>query len=107
MKVAYNQCYGGFGLSQEALVLLAQLKGVDLSGMKFTYAWFESDDCKETFQTPDDRSDVDLISVIETLGEKANGMCADLQIQEIPDGAEFEITEYDGLESVEPPRQSW
>ena len=55
----------------------------------------------------DARSDSDLIDVIESLGYKANGMCADLQIEEIPDGSSFEITEYDGNESVVPPRQSW
>ena len=54
-----------------------------------------------------DRSDPDLIEVIERLGDKANGSCAKLAIFEIPDGAEFEITEYDGNEGVEPPRQSW
>lgn len=55
----------------------------------------------------ENRSDPDLIEVIERLGEKANGMCAKLAIEEIPDGASFEITEYDGRESVEPPRMSW
>jgi hypothetical protein len=53
------------------------------------------------------RADEDLIDVIETLGDAANGSCACLSIKEIPDGASFEITEYDGFEGVEPPRQSW
>lgn len=53
------------------------------------------------------RSDPDLIEVIESLGDKANGECAKLYIKEIPDGAQFEITEYDGIEDVVPPRQSW
>ncbi len=55
----------------------------------------------------EDRSDPDLIAVIEKLGEKANGMCANLCIEEIPDGAEYEIDEYDGFESVVPPRWRW
>ena len=54
-----------------------------------------------------DRSDPDLIEVIERLGDKANGACASLAIAEIPDGAEYEIDEYDGNESVVPPRMSW
>ncbi len=49
----------------------------------------------------------DLIRVVEELGDEADGMYADLSIAEIPDGAEFKIDEYDGSESVEPPRQSW
>ena len=93
MKVAYNACFGGFGLSDEACELLSKAKGkkvdiYDFSGDEF-------------------RSDPDLIKVIEDLGDKANGMCADLQIEDIPDGASFEIDEYDGSESVVPPRQSW
>src|SRR5579872_4210950 len=35
---------------------------------------------------PDDRTDPLLIQTIEELGAKANGMCADLKIIEIPDG---------------------
>ena len=107
MKVAYNNCYGGFGLSELAMTELAKLKDIDLTGMKYTYSSFANKDYTKTFDCPTDRADKDLISVIESLGEKANGMCADLQIEEIPDGASFEITEYDGNESVEPPRQSW
>ena len=107
MKVAYNGCYGGFGLSELAMIELARLKGVDLTGMKYNYSLFANKEYTKTFDCPNDRADKDLISVIESLGDKANGMCADLRIEEIPDGASFEITEYDGNESVEPPRQSW
>ena len=92
MKVAYNACYGGFGLSDKACKVLSEIKGKEVGSYDFN---------------GDDRSDPDLIKVIEDLGKEANGMCADLQIQEIPDGAEFEIDEYDGSESVEPPRKSW
>lgn len=55
----------------------------------------------------DDRADKDLISIIEDMGKEANGSCSDLQIAEIPDGSNYEIDEYDGNESVVPPRQSW
>ena len=106
MKVAYNACYGGFSLSKAALVRLAELKGVDLSGMEFNYSIFR-DKKGNSFDYPDDRNDKDLIKVIEELGDTANGPHADLQIEVIPDGASYEIDEYDGFESVEPPRQSW
>lgn len=91
-KVAYNACFGGFGLSDKACKILTELKGKPVG-------------CYDFYG--DDRADPDLIKVIEDLGAEANGMCADLQIEEIPDNAEFEIDEYDGNESVVPPRQSW
>jgi uncharacterized protein (UPF0210 family) len=95
MKVAYNSCYGGFGLSALALEELAKKKGVSPEGY---YPSFYDDEA---------RADPDLIEIIERLGSKANGSCAQLEIAEIPNGADFEIDEYDGNESVVPPRQRW
>lgn len=48
-----------------------------------------------------------LIECVETLGAKANGACADLDVVEIPDGIEWEISEYDGNESIEEKHRSW
>lgn len=53
------------------------------------------------------RDDPMLIQVVEELGEEANGACADLEIAEIPDGIEYEISEYDGLESIHEAHRSW
>ena len=90
-KVAYNACYVGFSLSDKACEKLSKLIGKEVKSYDFD----------------DDRTNVYLIAVIEELGEEANGMCAQLDIAEIPDNAEYEIDEYDGFESVEPPRQVW
>jgi len=76
MKLVVNICFGGFGLSDEA------------------YAWLG------TYDTPD-RDDPRLVECVRTLGEEANGIFAELNIVEIPDGAtDWEIREYDGAESV-------
>ena len=141
MKVAYNTCYGGFGLSNIALTEFAKKKGIDLTWYKQTGYRHEGNesykrlsgvpssgiissfpltkDCgtvitelpNDVFYYPDfhddNRCDPDLIEVIERLGKKANGYLGSLAIKEIPDGASFEITEYDGWEDVVPPRQSW
>ena len=140
MKVAYNACYGGFGLSPLALTKYAEKKGITLTwyeekqdprGFKKVSAtpenklfghqafikdlgdWFLSKDMdNDLYYYPsfcdEARSDPDLIAVIEELGSRsASGQCAKLQIDEIPDNREFEIDEYDGFESVVPPRQSW
>jgi hypothetical protein len=56
---------------------------------------------------PESRDDPDLIKVVQELGEKANGQCADLKIIEIPDDVNYEIDEYDGCESIHEVHRSW
>jgi hypothetical protein len=56
---------------------------------------------------PDDRTDKLLVQVVEELGDKANGSCAKLEIIEIPDDVDWQIDEYDGLESVHEKHRSW
>jgi hypothetical protein len=53
------------------------------------------------------RDDPDLVFVVEKLGSRANGMCANLEITEIPDGIEWVIGEYDGMEQVEEAHRTW
>ena len=54
-----------------------------------------------------ERNNPILIQVVEELGEKANGYCAELNIVEIPDDVEWEIEEYDGLEHVSEKHRTW
>ena len=54
-----------------------------------------------------DRSNKDLITVIEDMGEEVNGNHAELKVIEIPDGVEYEIDEYDGIESIHEVHRSW
>jgi len=54
-----------------------------------------------------DRADPILIQIVEELGKKANGQCAELKIVEIPDGIRWVISEYDGIERVEEEHRSW
>lgn len=83
MKIVINRCFGGFGLSAEAVALLVEDGG------------------EET------RADPALVSVVETLGsEKASGEYAELKVVEIPDGVEdWYITDYDGNETIHEGRQ--
>ncbi|HEY5561968.1 MAG TPA: hypothetical protein VIK72_09495 [Clostridiaceae bacterium] len=53
------------------------------------------------------RNDEDLIKVVKELKAEVNGQCANLKIVEIPDGIEYEISDYDGMESVEEMHRSW
>lgn len=53
------------------------------------------------------RDDKNLVRVVEELGKAANGTYADLKVVEIPDGVDWGIDEYDGLESVHERHQVW
>lgn len=112
MKVVYNACYGGFGLSEEAVLLGRELSdNQEWGGACLVGDVYAGGKVVEKFYGAHcgnlERTDETLVKVVETLGEKANGRFADLRIDEIPDGVEYEIDEYDGQESVVPPRMSW
>jgi hypothetical protein len=54
-----------------------------------------------------ERNDPALVATVEELGELAGGWAADLQIVDIPDDANWEINEYDGMESVHEKHRRW
>jgi hypothetical protein len=54
-----------------------------------------------------ERTDPILIEVINELGDKADGMCANLEIVDIPDGISWEIEEYDGNEHIAETHRTW
>ncbi len=87
MKVVINRCFGGFGLSKIAESRLTIPEGGWFGGIA--------------------RDDPQLIQVVEELGRAANGDHADLKIVEIPDGTQYTIEEYDGLEHVAEVHETW
>jgi len=63
---------------------------------------------KQYFSDDDiERTDENLIKVIELLGQQANGKFASLKIVEIPEDVDWEITENDGMEQVSEKHRSW
>ena len=94
LKVVYNACYGGFGLSDEAYILYAKLKGIDIYPEAYspyvTIRWLTPptgdkvlDERREYLSCNDiKRHDKVLIQVVEQLGNAASGYCADLKIEE-------------------------
>lgn len=92
MKVVINRCYGIFGLSEEAYNYL----GLEWEGSGFKYNRHEK------------RADPKLVECVETLGsERASGKLAELKVVEIPDDICWEISEYDGMETIEEVHNSW
>ena len=128
-KVVYNACYGGFNLSREACKRYWELQGKEVwiedGDFMNTFTvwlvppeervvkpepWYSAPleeriayNRKHSEQTWYDRDvsrhDPILVQVVEELGEKANGMCAKLAIDEV--SGPYRIDEYDGFESVE------
>jgi len=111
VKVVYNNCYGGFSLSHDAVLRLAELKDMNVYPQKLmmdTYIyWLEplkkNEDRKNgpSFDVRNiSRHDKDLVGVVEEMGEKANGTFAKLTIETMNKGTLYRIDEYDGNETV-------
>ena len=90
-KVVYNACYGGFGLSSEAVARLKEL-GSTINSAYLPWAF--------------PRHDLLLVQVVEELGDKANTWASKLLIANV--SGPYRIEEYDGLETVyEPDDYDW
>lgn len=102
-KIVYNACYGGFSLSDEAIRMYLDLKGYKYTEEKDRWGTnFDVEGMEGFYHRNDiDRADPVLAQVVETLGDKANGSCAKLRIEDLPKGTLYRITEYDGYESIE------
>lgn len=132
MKVVVNRCFGGFGLSDEAVENVMNRKGFNC--FRYEESMFGGYvRCKKFqrsilgfYSTKDlgqeinyipresywyegnlDRDDPDLIAVVEELGERANGRCAELEVVEIPDDVKWEIDDYDGIETIHEVHRKW
>jgi len=86
MKVVINRCWGGFGLSDKAIEMFHALGGNEADY---------------------DRDNPILVKVVETLGEEANTEYSSLKVVEIPDGVDYYIDDYDGMETIEECHRSW
>jgi hypothetical protein len=53
------------------------------------------------------RDDPDLVAVVEELGNRANGLHAELKVVEIPDDVNWYVQEYDGCEWVAERHRTW
>lgn len=135
MKVVINTCFGGFGLSPEALLELWDAGVTDIGtlatewfkngGMKVELnRWRKYKTAKKkpnvwniTVFSPDEkyvlyyggilRDNEELVRVVEKLGDKANGDAAELSVVDIPDDVKWEISNYDGKEHIAERHRAW
>lgn len=118
-KIVINACYGGFSLSDKAMLRYCELKGITVYPEKEKDSWgFTSyfldapenrkkDDYNVLTDSDINRDDPVLVQVVEELGEDAHGRYSNLKIVEIPDDVFWHISEYDGYESVAENHRSW
>lgn len=126
--------HGGFGISTMAAEMYAERAGVHHVPYSFAgrqaAGWF----CSEPFASWDEyvakwpwtqgvghaedapkltpttdikRDDPVLLGIFDEIGQKAAGDCCKLKVVEVPDGAEWQIDEYDGLEWVAEVHRTW
>jgi hypothetical protein len=106
MKLVLNKAYGGFGLSDGATRHLAALKGIQLfeKDCEFWTEFYLDPAHSLPFTAHDlDRTDPDLIRVVEEFGALANGSASRLEIVDLHSGQQYRICEYDGKEWLELP----
>ena len=90
-KIVINACHGGFGLSELAGTRYRELAGVPAGEFRWELS----------------RDDPHLVQVVLELGELANTPYSSLKVVEIPDGVEWTVHEYDGLEWVAEAHRTW
>lgn len=117
-KVVFNNCYGGFSISMKAVdwlehnskdeALLEHIKNCKEDIEYSTSAYKDRVLCYSVSEFFDrKRHHKDLVSVVEALGDDANGSSAHLGIAKIY-GNQYRIDEYDGAEDViTPSGEDW
>ena len=136
-KVVINKCYGGFGLSILAIKEYLKLKGKEVYFYQMNNIYYQkisdskdgmfvhcfTKDFGEKFYDKDisnedwdkysfsskniERDDEDLVKVVKKLKDKANTMCSNLKVVEIPEDIEWQIEEYDGNEWISEKHRTW
>jgi len=91
-RVVINDCYGGFGLSEEAFDKYKKMAGIN--DPDFLYYEISRDDNY-------------LVKIVKDMGDLANGPCSRLKIVEIPADVDWIIQEYDGIEWVAEAHRTW
>ena len=91
-KIVINACYGGFGLSE--LALLEYKRRANVTDQYF-------------FDYNITRDDQHLVDIVTEWGPTAASSYADLRIVERPDGVEWQIEEYDGDEWIAEKHRTW
>lgn len=92
MKILINKCYGGFSFSDEFILEYYKHYGID----------------NDPLYNNTGRTDPRVIELFKELGsERSSGKFSKLKLVEIPDNIDWEITDYDGKETVSEVHRTW
>ena len=100
-RVVINNCFGGFGISRECADFMKKLGSEAAATALRESIAAEARSCYLDPNYP--RHCSTLIKAIETLGSRANGVAAQLEVVQLK-GDVYMIKEYDGLETVVEPK---
>ena len=111
-KIVINNCWGGFGLSDEAMRRYAELAGMKLLEDVNEYGdvnFYLNEINEDSYFTAwsIDRDDPNLVKVVEEMGEKSHSVYSILKIIEIPDDVKWEIDDWDGREHIAEKHRKW
>lgn len=116
-KIVINTIFGGFGLSDKAMLEYAKRKDIPVypeKHMGCTIFYLNPKDVsppeifrKHLYCRDIDRSDPILVDIVEEMREKANGEYAKLKVVDVPNDINWEIHEYDGAESIREVSDVW
>jgi hypothetical protein len=107
MKIIINKCYGGFGLSEDAVSMYLKRKGLQVYikrhakfNVYYTHPDMRHEDCFSEYGVR--RDDPILISLIEEFGSASiGGRHTALEIVEIPDDVvHWSVHEAEGVEWI-------
>jgi len=112
MKVVINTVHGGFGLSDNAIRRLFELKGWKCVEEKSKYdiiLFYKDHISNDSLFLEHDleRDDPELVKIVEEMSMEANGKYAQLKIIDVPNDVKWHISEYDGLEHVAEDHRTW
>ena len=113
IKVIYNRCFGGFGISKVCAEWMAERgRAGAIELLKHDREWQEDEnDMYHGWHGGAlncDRHDPLLVEAVEVLGESAHGEVAELKVHVLKHGNRYKIEQYDGMEKVvEPEDIKW
>lgn len=100
MKIVLNKCYGGFGLTKHQAELLGYEWKEFSPIMAAAYKSMLRENAGYAEGANEDKDRVNLILIESVERGDPSSWASDLCVYEIPDGAHWVISNYDGVETL-------